>query len=147
MLSITHRGTGAFQSAVIYAFGLGPIFMNTTYPQFLAQVQSLGIYSPIIFTVKFGLAWSISYHLLNGLRHLVRANGSEDDCKLIFETILELGHGLRVPDARPLQDGLDGRHVGYHLRRDHRQLVSQNSGLDVAIFNSRFQNHQNYSTL
>ena len=71
MLSITHRGTGLAWSAVLSGVGIGAIVSNTTFPAALATLQAMQIGAPIIFVVKFGLAWAVAYHTLNGLRHLV----------------------------------------------------------------------------
>lgn len=71
MLSITHRGTGLAQSAILSGAGILAIASNTSYPAALAWVQSLGFGGALIFLGKFAIAWPVMYHLLNGLRHLV----------------------------------------------------------------------------
>lgn len=71
MLSITHRGTGLFQSAVLAGAGIGAIATKTSYPAALATLKTFGIGPAIIFLGKFAIAWPVCYHLLNGLRHLV----------------------------------------------------------------------------
>ena len=40
----------------------------------IAMIANLGIPAPILFVFKAGLAMPFSYHLCNGVRHLVRFN-------------------------------------------------------------------------
>merc|ERR1719384_610895 len=82
MLSITHRGTGLAWSGVLSIVGIGAIVSNTTFPAALATLQAMQIGAPIIFVVKFGLAWAVAYHTLNGLRHLA----------------WDLGYGFKMPE-------------------------------------------------
>lgn len=71
MLSITHRGTGLAQSAILSGAAIWAIATNTSFPALLTSVQALGFGSALIFLGKFAIAWPVVYHLLNGLRHLV----------------------------------------------------------------------------
>ena len=36
------------------------------------RLQSLDIPAPVVYSGKFLVAWPLSYHFLNGIRHLVR---------------------------------------------------------------------------
>ena len=72
MLSITHRGTGLAQSVILTGFGVGAIASGSTFPVFLAYLQSWKFGGALIFLGKFAIAWPVTYHLFNGLRHLVR---------------------------------------------------------------------------
>ena len=71
MLSITHRGTGLAQSVILTGFAVGAIASNSTFPIFLAYLQSWKFGGALIFLGKFAIAWPVTYHLFNGLRHLV----------------------------------------------------------------------------
>ena len=71
LLSVTHRGTGLAQSVILTGFAVGAIASNSTFPIFLAYLQSWKFGGALIFLGKFALAWPVTYHLFNGLRHLV----------------------------------------------------------------------------
>ena len=71
VLSVTHRATGIIQSGLLYGSAIGAMALPGTFPQYLAMLQELHIGAPILFTAKFALAWPFTYHLLNGIRHLV----------------------------------------------------------------------------
>lgn len=71
MLSITHRGTGLAQSAILSGAAIWAIATNTSFPALLTSVQALGFGGALIFLGKFAIAWPVTYHLFNGLRHLV----------------------------------------------------------------------------
>merc|ERR1719351_197095 len=82
MLSITHRGTGLAQSAILTGFAVGAIASNSTFPIFLAYLQSWKFGGALIFLGKFAIAWPVTYHLFNGLRHLS----------------WDMGYGFNMPD-------------------------------------------------
>ena len=69
MLSITHRGTGLFQSAILSGAAGFAILSNTTFPVALSAMQTLN--PALVFLGKFAIAWPVCYHFFNGLRHLV----------------------------------------------------------------------------
>ena len=72
VLSITHRGTGLFQSALMTGFAIFPFVTSQSYPAVLAQVAEMGLASaPLLFAAKFAIVWPVMFHLFNGLRHLV----------------------------------------------------------------------------
>lgn len=67
--SITHRATGVAVSAGTLVVAWWLIAMATgedAYDTFSAVVRS-----PIGLLILFGFVWSLAYHLLNGIRHLV----------------------------------------------------------------------------
>lgn len=82
MLSITHRGTGLAQSVILTGFAVGAIASNSTFPIFLAYLQSWKFGGALIFLGKFAIAWPVTYHLFNGLRHLA----------------WDMGYGFKMPD-------------------------------------------------
>ena len=72
VLSITHRGTGLMQSALMTGFAIFPFVTSQSYPAVLAQVAELGLASaPLLFVAKFAIVWPVMFHLFNGFRHLV----------------------------------------------------------------------------
>jgi len=82
ILSISHRISGLMQSAMLSAFAVGAMTLPGTFPMWLGYIQDLHIGAPLIFAAKFALAWPISFHLLNGVRHLV----------------WDMGHGFKIPE-------------------------------------------------
>ena len=72
ILSITHRGTGLMQSALMTGFAIFPFATSLSYPAALSQVAGMGFVSaPLIFAAKFAIVWPVMFHLFNGFRHLV----------------------------------------------------------------------------
>merc|ERR1712241_458861 len=82
MLSITHRGTGLAQSAILCGFAIFGIASNYSFPWLLSQVSQFGIGGGLIFVGKFAIAWPVMYHLFNGVRHLA----------------WDMGHGFSMPE-------------------------------------------------
>lgn len=83
IMSITHRITGVAQSGFIYGFALTTVISQVPFPVLLADIQSLHLAAPLIFLGKFGLSWAFSYHLWNGIRHLV----------------WDMGMGFKIPEV------------------------------------------------
>merc|ERR1712038_1470806 len=82
MFSITHRGTGLAQSAILSGFAVFGIASNYSFPWLLSQVSQFGIGGGLIFVGKFAIAWPVMYHLFNGVRHLA----------------WDMGHGFSMPE-------------------------------------------------
>ncbi|NWI91033.1 C560 dehydrogenase, partial [Pitta sordida] len=70
-MSITHRGTGIALSLGVSVFGLAALLLPEQFPHYLAQVRALGLGPALLFSAKFLLAFPVSYHTWNGIRHLV----------------------------------------------------------------------------
>ncbi|KAM9844790.1 succinate dehydrogenase cytochrome b560 subunit, mitochondrial [Aulostomus maculatus] len=70
MMSITHRGTGVGLSGAISAFALAALVLPGSYPHYLDLIHSLSVGPYLIGLVKFGIAFPVSYHTFNGIRHL-----------------------------------------------------------------------------
>ena len=66
--SITHRGTGVilYGGSMLLAVWAAALAFN---PEFYETVGAF-IRSPLGFVFVAGYVWALSYHLLNGLRHL-----------------------------------------------------------------------------
>lgn len=103
LLSVTHRGTGLAQSVILTGFAVGAIASNSTFPIFLAYLQSWKFGGALIFLGKFALAWPVTYHLFNGLRHLVSLS------IIPFRDALELYFTSRI--TKNLQQNNFCRHV------------------------------------
>ncbi|KAM7379727.1 hypothetical protein PAMP_005258 [Pampus punctatissimus] len=70
MMSITHRGTGVGLSGAISAFALAALVLPGSYPDYLDMIHSLSVGPYLIGLAKFGIAFPVSYHTYNGIRHL-----------------------------------------------------------------------------
>ena len=56
----------------ISAFALAALVLPGSYPDYLDLIHSLSIGPYLIGLAKFGIAFPVSYHTYNGIRHLVR---------------------------------------------------------------------------
>ncbi|CAF91055.1 unnamed protein product, partial [Tetraodon nigroviridis] len=70
MMSITHRGTGVGLSGAISAFAVAALLLPGSYPDYLDMISSLSIGPVLIGMAKLGIAFPVSYHTYNGIRHL-----------------------------------------------------------------------------
>ncbi|XP_054625406.1 succinate dehydrogenase cytochrome b560 subunit, mitochondrial [Dunckerocampus dactyliophorus] len=83
MMSITHRGTGIGLSGAISAFALAALVMPGSYPHYLDLIHSLSIGPFLIGLAKFGIAFPVSFHTYNGIRHLC----------------WDIGKGFKIPEV------------------------------------------------
>lgn len=58
--------------AVTVSFALAALALPGNFEHYLGLVKALEIPAWIIFSGKTVLAWPLSYHSFNGIRHLVR---------------------------------------------------------------------------
>ncbi|XP_026006566.1 succinate dehydrogenase cytochrome b560 subunit, mitochondrial [Astatotilapia calliptera] len=70
MMSITHRGTGIGLSGAISAFAVAALVLPGSYPYYLDLIHSLSVGPFLTGLAKFGIAFPVSYHTYNGIRHL-----------------------------------------------------------------------------
>ncbi|CAL1273507.1 unnamed protein product [Larinioides sclopetarius] len=65
------------------------------FPYYFEYFQTLHIAAPVIFSLKFALAWNLFYHGANGVRHLFWDMGYGYDLKnLYLSGYLVLGFSL-----------------------------------------------------
>ncbi|KAL3883551.1 hypothetical protein ACJMK2_029804 [Sinanodonta woodiana] len=70
-LSVTHRITGAILTAPFIIGPIAHLFASKDFGSYLNMMKAVPIVGePLIQMVKFALASSFSFHLLNGVRHL-----------------------------------------------------------------------------
>uniref|UniRef100_UPI003AAABB2E succinate dehydrogenase cytochrome b560 subunit, mitochondrial isoform X2 n=1 Tax=Centroberyx gerrardi TaxID=166262 RepID=UPI003AAABB2E len=81
LMSITHRGTGV--GLTISAFALAAMVLPGSYPYYLDLIHSLSVGPYLIGLAKFGIAFPVSYHTYNGIRHLW----------------WDMGKGFRIPEV------------------------------------------------
>ncbi|XP_064331411.1 succinate dehydrogenase cytochrome b560 subunit, mitochondrial isoform X1 [Phalacrocorax carbo] len=82
-MSITHRGTGIALSLGVSFFGLAALLLPEQFPHYLAVVKSLSLGPALIYSAKFALAFPLSYHTWNGIRHLA----------------WDMGKGFKIPQV------------------------------------------------
>lgn len=70
----------------ISAFALAAMVLPGSYPHYLDLIHSLSFGPFLIGLAKFGIAFPVSYHTYNGIRHLVRMCCCRQ--KLVFFLIL-----------------------------------------------------------
>ncbi|XP_010892855.1 succinate dehydrogenase cytochrome b560 subunit, mitochondrial isoform X1 [Esox lucius] len=75
MMSISHRGTGLGLSAGVSAFALLALVLPGSYPYYLDLIHSQSFGPALIGLAKFGIAFPLSYHTFNGIRHLCWDSG------------------------------------------------------------------------
>ena len=78
--SILHRATGMALAVGMLAMVWGLLALADGPERWDAFAACVG--SPLGQVVLFGFAWSLAYHLINGIRHLVQ----------------DAGHGYAIPD-------------------------------------------------
>ncbi|XP_077581381.1 succinate dehydrogenase cytochrome b560 subunit, mitochondrial [Stigmatopora nigra] len=83
MMSITHRGTGLGLSGAISAFAVAALVLPGSYPHYLDLINSLSVGPFLIGLAKVGIAFPVSYHTLNGIRHL----------------FWDVGKGFKIPEV------------------------------------------------
>ncbi|CAH2327199.1 succinate dehydrogenase cytochrome b560 subunit, mitochondrial [Pelobates cultripes] len=71
MMSITHRGTGVGLSLGVSLFGLAALALPGDFASYLELIKSLSLGPALIYSAKFALAFPITYHTWNGIRHLI----------------------------------------------------------------------------
>ncbi|KAK3736038.1 hypothetical protein QZH41_012220 [Actinostola sp. cb2023] len=71
MLSGSHRMTGFLMTIATTTFALCALCLPENLEHYVNIVKSFEIPRPLIFTCKALLAFPITYHSINGIRHLV----------------------------------------------------------------------------
>ncbi|KAG5265294.1 hypothetical protein AALO_G00240670 [Alosa alosa] len=75
MMSITHRGTGVGLSGGISLFAVAALVLPGNYPYYLDLIHSLSFGPQFLAFSKFALAFPVTYHTCNGIRHLMWDTG------------------------------------------------------------------------
>ncbi|KAL1450643.1 hypothetical protein WDU94_002982 [Cyamophila willieti] len=73
VLSITHRATGVALSA--YAVALAGVGLTSDVSSVVHFIDGLNLAAPTLLATKFALAFPVSYHTANGIRHLIWDTG------------------------------------------------------------------------
>ncbi|XP_028566008.2 succinate dehydrogenase cytochrome b560 subunit, mitochondrial [Podarcis muralis] len=83
MMSISHRGTGAAMSLGVSLFGLSALILPGHFADHLDLIRSLSLGPALIYSAKFALAFPLTFHTWNGIRHLA----------------WDLGKGFKIPQV------------------------------------------------
>lgn len=86
VLSITHRCTGMALTGYMAAFGIGALVLPHDFSYYMDVVQSWQLSSATIIAAKFTLAYPFTYHLTNGVRHLLWDTGRGLKMKDVYTT-------------------------------------------------------------
>ncbi|OCT69439.1 hypothetical protein XELAEV_18040750mg [Xenopus laevis] len=70
-MSITNRGTAIAMSAGVSLFGLAALVLPGDFASYLELIKSLSLGPALIYSAKFSLAFPVTYHAWNGIRHLI----------------------------------------------------------------------------
>uniref|UniRef100_A0A8C7UHZ4 Succinate dehydrogenase cytochrome b560 subunit, mitochondrial n=1 Tax=Oncorhynchus mykiss TaxID=8022 RepID=A0A8C7UHZ4_ONCMY len=65
----------SFSLSGISAFALLALVLPGNYPYYLDLIHSLSVGPALLSLAKFGIAFPVSYHTLNGIRHLFWDSG------------------------------------------------------------------------
>ncbi|KAL1492000.1 hypothetical protein ABEB36_012510 [Hypothenemus hampei] len=71
MLSISHRATGIMLAGYIVLFSAAAVYLECPLEYYIEQLKCAEIGAGNIFFVKFLLAFPLTYHFWNGIRHLL----------------------------------------------------------------------------
>uniref|UniRef100_A0A8D0C1N9 Succinate dehydrogenase cytochrome b560 subunit, mitochondrial n=1 Tax=Salvator merianae TaxID=96440 RepID=A0A8D0C1N9_SALMN len=83
MMSISHRGTGIAMSLGVSLFGLSALVLPGHFADYIELIKSLHLSPALIFSAKFALAFPLTYHTWNGIRHLA----------------WDMGKGFKIPQV------------------------------------------------
>ncbi|XP_037516062.1 succinate dehydrogenase cytochrome b560 subunit, mitochondrial [Rhipicephalus sanguineus] len=86
MLSLTHRATGCAMAVGLYGMGVMPFMCSHNFPHYVEALQAMHISPILTFPVKLGLAFCLSYHTFNGMRHLAWDLGLGFSLKELYAT-------------------------------------------------------------
>ncbi|CAG9837544.1 unnamed protein product [Diabrotica balteata] len=75
LLSITHRATGMALSFYAIAFGLTAAVAPESIPAYIDAIECADLGAATIAAAKFVLAFPMTYHFWNGIRHLLWDTG------------------------------------------------------------------------
>lgn len=70
MLSLCHRVTGIAMALTISGVSITLLALPGDFPTYLNMVKDLSIPAAVIIPAKYIIAFPVSYHYINGIRHL-----------------------------------------------------------------------------
>lgn len=70
VLSITHRMTGVALTGYAATLGIGALILPHDFSYYVSLIESLKLSVPTLIAVKYVLAFPVTFHTFNGIRHL-----------------------------------------------------------------------------
>lgn len=86
MLSISHRFTGLALTGYITTLGFGALILPHDFSYYAAAIEGLQLSAPALAAIKFTLAFPLTYHTANGIRHLIWDSGKFLTLKDVYTT-------------------------------------------------------------
>lgn len=86
MLSITHRFSGLALTGYSTALGLGALAFQHDFSYFVSAIEGMQLSCATLAALKFTLAVPITYHICNGIRHLMWDMGKFLTIKEVYLT-------------------------------------------------------------
>ncbi|KAJ3665843.1 hypothetical protein Zmor_001311 [Zophobas morio] len=101
MLSISHRATGMILAGYTIMWGLGAVVLPDSISCYLEDLAAANVSSILLCGTKFMLAFPMTYHFWNGIRHLMWDMGLFLTLKEVYATgyvmlILALGSAIAL---------------------------------------------------
>ncbi|CAI8029911.1 Succinate dehydrogenase cytochrome b560 subunit, mitochondrial [Geodia barretti] len=86
VLSFGHRTSGAVLTSGVTAASIAYLISGTQFTEFISPLQSVAS-QPVLWTsAKFLMALPLSYHMVNGIRHLAWDTGRGFELKTLYKT-------------------------------------------------------------
>ncbi|XP_058793386.1 succinate dehydrogenase cytochrome b560 subunit, mitochondrial-like [Phymastichus coffea] len=86
MLSVSHRATGIILSSYAMILGLGTLFIPGGIPCMIEGIAAWGLPSAVLLLGKAIFVYPLTYHYLNGIRHLGWDMGKFLTIKEVYST-------------------------------------------------------------
>lgn len=86
VLSISHRATGIVLAGYAMLFSMASLVLECPIDYWIDQLRCAELGPPIIMALKFALAFPLSYHFFNGIRHLLWDTGKFLSIKEVYAT-------------------------------------------------------------
>lgn len=86
LMSVSHRTTGIILSSYAMFLGLGTLFVPGGMPCVLEIISELNLPAVLLYSAKFLIAFPVTYHTVNGLRHLAWDLGMFLTIKKVYST-------------------------------------------------------------
>lgn len=84
LMSISHRACGVVMTTGVSLFAVSALFLPGDFASHVELIKSLNLPPQLIFCTKFAICLPLTYHMWNGLRHLM----------------WDAGQGLKMPQVQ-----------------------------------------------
>ncbi|BFZ25494.1 hypothetical protein BsWGS_28534 [Bradybaena similaris] len=86
MTSLTHRVTGVVMQVVICGTSIILLCLPINFKRCVEFIRELSLPAPVIYGAKYLFAFPVTYHFLNGLRHLAWDAGYGFGLKTLYKS-------------------------------------------------------------